>query len=99
MTESKKISEQTNEELGLPNLDPCWTYRVIRRTWDLGGKPEYQYGVYEVNTEKGEVVLWSETPDSAIGESLEGLRESLQWQLEALDAPVLNWEDLDSNGS
>ena len=83
-----------NEQLDIPKLDPHWNYRVIRRAWEIDGEIEEQFGIYEVYYRDGKPEMCSEIPDGASAESLEGLREVLEWQQLALEKPTLNYEDI-----
>ncbi len=81
----------------IPNLDPAWNYRVVRKKhkskeidWDW-------YGIHEVYYKDGEPEMCTEGMMSPHGDTLEELQEDLQWMLRALDAPVLNYEDIGGN--
>lgn len=74
------------------NLDPHWNYRVIRRTYKVLGETEDRYAVHEVYYEGEKPRMCSVEPDAPHGMTLDELRQDLQWQLEALDKPVLDYE-------
>jgi hypothetical protein len=74
------------DEAGMDGVG-YWTYRVIQK--------EGAYAIYEVYyDDQGTVEAWTESPVAAIGETLEELRQDLEWQLEALDEPVLEESEL-----
>lgn len=82
-----------------------WNYRVIRRVHDKGG---ISLGIYEVYyDEKGEPFAISSEPDQAIAfvefdedekekekekETLQALKKTLEWMLQALERPVLDYD-------
>lgn len=65
-----------------------WDYRVIK-TQDPE-TDEDLLEIYEVYyAETGEITHWSERPESASGDTLNGLKDDLMLQLQALEQPVL----------
>ena len=69
-----------------------WNYRVFRRV-DEYGDEEYSLRETYYNEETEEVILWTEQAQPAYGESLEGLREVLNYMLLALDKPVIDEQE------
>ncbi|USE39217.1 hypothetical protein [Endozoicomonas sp. SCSIO W0465] len=68
-----------------------WNYRVIK-TSDNESSVIYQ--IIEVYfDDDGAIEYWSAKPDAVAGEDLEGLKDDLLHQLEALDKPVLAEHD------
>lgn len=64
-----------------------WNYRVIKT---LDNEADVIYQIIEVYyDEDGAIEYWSAQPDAAGGEDLDGLKDDLLHQLEALDKPVL----------
>lgn len=63
-----------------------WNYRVMRR--------KEEFAIYEVYyDEDGNVCGYSEKPTFPRGETLEYLREEILRYLEALEEPILDYED------
>lgn len=68
-----------------------WNHRVMRRKFDDGMFPQEDYGVYEVYYDKsGKIVAWGKEPTRASCDTLNDLRECMQWMMKALDKPVLD---------
>ena len=68
-----------------------WDYRVVRRM--IGGMDTFQ--IHEVYyREDGAIHTFTEDPVGGFGESLEELKQDLQWMLEACDKEVLDYEVL-----
>jgi len=66
-----------------------WNHRVMKHH-DCG---EDWYGIHEVfYDENGEVDGWAESAD-VTGESLNDLRTALDWMLDCLDKPVLDYSN------
>jgi len=63
----------------------AWNYRVLKKTLDEGEV----YEIHEVYYKGNAIHMWSEDPISPYGESLEELKKDLQYQLEALELPIL----------
>lgn len=63
-----------------------WNHRVMRSTRD----GETWYGIHEVYYEQGDVTLWTLDPVEVASESLDGLRDTLNHMLAALDKPTLD---------
>lgn len=74
-----------------------WNYRVLRRSHlHINGTVEYSFAIYEVYyKDDGTPRSCSAEPVEPRGETLEELKKDLQWQLEALNKPVLCYETLD----
>ncbi len=69
----------------------AWNYRVIKTS---GHESNVIYQIIEVYyDDDGVIEYWSAKPDAAGGEDLEGLKDDLLHQLEALDKPVLAEHD------
>jgi len=68
-----------------------WNHRVIKKTWNKGYEhEESQYGIHEVfYNDDGEIYAHPETAVTLSNETIEDLREYLQWCLESLDKPIL----------
>lgn len=71
-----------------------WNHRVIRHKHhsDILDETEIHYGVHEVfyNEEDDyRIEGWTENGTSPGGDTLEELREDIQWYLEATQRPVL----------
>lgn len=73
-----------------------WNYRVVH-TLKPDGTPTVEhtdtYAVHEVYYEDGHICAWSDAAQP-YGESPDQLRDDLMAMLKALDAPVLEREDL-----
>lgn len=80
-----------------------WHHRVIRHDLKDGHVP--YYGIHEVYcdengkiwacTEKAKITAWEATEE----ENLPALRQELKWMLEALDAPILDIENIPEEGA
>lgn len=66
-----------------------WNHRVVRKLGYLGVH-ECFYGRSRKIPEGV-----TEHPVRVYGETIEDLRQTLEWMLEALDRPVLDYEDID----
>jgi hypothetical protein len=68
-------------------MEEIWHYRVIRKAG--------RYGVHEVySDEDGEIWGCSEEPVRVEAESLEDLREDLEYYDYALELPALEYRDI-----
>lgn len=71
-----------------------WNHRVIRKKQDDPDEP-YFYQIHEVHyNDDGEVWLWTENPTSPCGGDIEELKRDLLHFAEALDEPILDWDEL-----
>ena len=69
-----------------------WNHRVVRRVWDSG---ETTYAIHEAYYELGQLAdSITNDPVAVVGDNVEELRTTLQWMLNSLDKPVLNYEDI-----
>ncbi len=67
-----------------------WNHRVIRKMVMEGQQEIPIFQIYEVYyNEDGEIDGWTMEPDCPMGETLEELKNDIQYNLKALDAPVL----------
>lgn len=73
-----------------------WDYRIVHHTKpDGAGGQADVYEVHEVYySTDGTVSMWSEDAMKPYGESLDWLKNDLQWMTQALDKPVLERDDL-----
>lgn len=64
-----------------------WNHRVIKRTTER----EVLYGIHEVfyNDDDGSIYAYTKEPIQAQCESIEELREYVQWMLECIDKEIL----------
>ena len=61
---------------------PYWNYRVV--------KEKGYYTIREVHyNDDGSIYAYSSEPRPAFGESIEELKETLEWMLKSLEKPVL----------
>lgn len=73
-----------------------WNYRVMKRTYKGMNYEEDAYDIYEVYyNDNGEVKNWSESPTYPHGETLEELKEDIKRYEEALNKPVLDYDELE----
>jgi len=65
-----------------------WNHRVIRRV-DKNGN--VTFGIHEVfyspKTKKPD--MWTESPVEILGDTIEDVREYLDWMIKSLDTPIL----------
>jgi len=73
-----------------------WNHRVVKKTVNIAGEDKVIYGVHEAYyTDEGNLENITEDPVSVYSEEgLEGLAEVMKWFVKALEAPVLNYEDV-----
>lgn len=78
-----------------------WNHRVVKRTYELpDGTTEDQYGIHEAYCDENKLVFAiTENPVSPHGESINELKESLEWMSNALKAPVLDWDNIPEEGA
>lgn len=71
-----------------------WNHRVIKRTYPSVGNIEAEtlYGIYEVHYENAKPIMCTVNPVEVQGESIEEIRETLQWMLDCLNNPVLDYD-------
>jgi len=73
-----------------------WNYRIIRKE----NNGEHIYAIHEVYYKKnGKLHLVSVAPDYPHGETVDELKEDFEHYRQALDKPVLNYEDFQDGGS
>lgn len=64
-----------------------WNHRVVKKTYPSG---EESYGIHEVfYNEKGEIYAYTENPIDLACETLDSLKEYIQWCMSCLDKPIL----------
>lgn len=64
-----------------------WNHRVLQ---SKDGHGEEYYTIREVHyNDDGTIYAYSKDPRPAYGDTIEELRETLQWMLDCLDKPVL----------
>lgn len=71
-----------------------WQHRVVRRKYD-NDEVFYQMHEYFYGDKIGNPVITTD-PINLMGDSVDALRETLGRMLRALDAPVLEWSDYES---
>ena len=82
-----------------------WNHRVVKRTfiWLEGTENEFtedQYGIHEVYyDENGKVFAVTEEAIGPSGETMEELKESLEWITGALECPVLDYDNIPEDGA
>lgn len=73
-----------------------WNHRIMRRV-ENPGKTYEETNLYVVevyyNNDDGYILGWTEK-ESVWGESIEEIRNSLTWMMEALDKPILDEVEL-----
>jgi len=68
-----------------------WKYRVMKRVFDC----EEFYGIYEVfYNKKGEIKSHSTEPVEPHGNTLEELKQDIEWMLEATKKEVLDYDHI-----
>jgi hypothetical protein len=64
-----------------------WNYRVVKKIYSDGSK---EYSVREVHyNDAGEICGYTADPVDLANETLEDLKEYIQWCLNCLDKPIL----------
>ena len=81
-----------------------WNHRVVKRTYTSeDGKPVYRevmYGVHEAYyDEKGKVFMITDNPTAPSGDSMEELKESLEYMTKALEHPILDYDNIPEDGA
>jgi len=74
-----------------------WNYRVVRKAYPPGadGTIEHVLGIHEVYyDDDGKPEMVTENRMDAHGETLDELRTDLRWMMEALDKPVLEYDEI-----
>lgn len=74
-----------------------WNYRVVRKVYPPGidGEREHVLGIHEVYyDDDGKPEMVTENRMDAHGETLDELRTDLRWMMEALDKPVLEYDEI-----
>jgi len=70
-----------------------WNHRVLYHA-PTDKNPDEWFAIHEVYyDENGKPTMCTKEPVEPFGESLDELKEDMQWFLAALDKPVLNFED------
>lgn len=68
-----------------------WNHRVMKRT--LGDGSEY-YGIHEVfYNDDGSIYAFTKNSMDVFGESVEDLRQTLEWMLKCLEHPILDYDN------
>jgi hypothetical protein len=72
-----------------------WNYRVVHQVFILNnGEKEDSYAIHETYyNDDGVPVNISTNPDPAAADSVDDLRDVLEWMMRALDKPVLEYND------
>ena len=76
-----------------------WNYRIMKRKveFDTGDAEDF-FAVHEVYYNKdGEIYGWTEKPVGVCGESLEEIKEALEYYKEAFHKEVLDWDELEAS--
>lgn len=72
-----------------------WNYRVVRKKFDK----EEGYYIYEVYYDnRNKITMYSVEPMYIYGASFEELKADLELYKEALNKPIIDWEDLKKIG-
>lgn len=68
-----------------------WNHRVMKNVPDPKHPDYEEYSIREVfyNDEDGSIIGWTEG-EEVWGESVESMRQTLEWMMGALDKPVLD---------
>lgn len=68
-----------------------WNHRIVKKTWHKGEEDEEDsYGVHEVfYDDDNKIYGYTENPIDLSTDSIDSLREYLQWCMNALDKPIL----------
>lgn len=70
-----------------------WTYRIVCRETQWGE----EFSIHEFYmTEDDEIWGWTENPESVYGDTVDDVRQSLKWMLEACDKPIIEQTILDA---
>lgn len=81
----------------------AWSYRVIRHVdsrHSVAPAKQVGFSIREVYyDDEDRMNATTKDPSSPYGDTLEELRNDLKHMLEALDAPVVNWDDIPEKGA
>lgn len=69
-----------------------WNHRVIRREQEFHGEKYVTYGIHEVYYTDGQHHALTMEPVAICGDSLDDIKQSLEWMTKALEAPVLDFD-------
>jgi hypothetical protein len=69
-----------------------WNYRVVKCKSDLDGSDEYAIREVYYNDDNS-LLGYVHSPEGVFSESLEGLREVIEWMQTALISPVIDVEE------
>ena len=71
-----------------------WNHRVIKKNVADGSD---WFGIHEVFYNDDDTI-WSytENPISIVGESIDDLRQTLEWMLSCLDNPILVYDEIET---
>jgi hypothetical protein len=74
-----------------------WNHRVVKRTFEGG---EVIYAIHEAYYDDNKKV-WAITEEGvdAHGETMEELKQSLEWMQKALEAPILDYDKIPEEGA
>ena len=72
-----------------------WNHRVVRKVYEH----EVLFGIHEVfNFSHTDAKMITINPVDVCGESVEELKETLDWMQKALEQPVLEYSDFEEGG-
>jgi hypothetical protein len=87
ITEDDAVNEQDETVYGF------WNHRVIEKTTEYGA----WYAIHECHYyQDGTLYACTTEPVDVSGESIQELRQTLEWMLSCLDKPVVKWTDIPS---
>ena len=70
-----------------------WNYRVMRHEIKGSNPTEYWFGIHEVYTDANGKESWTEDNVTPLGETLDGLRWTLERMLDATRKTVVEYEE------
>lgn len=78
-----------------------WNHRVVKRDFDTCSEKETRYYIAEAYyDENGKVFAITDDPvDPGFGESIEELKQSLEWMQKCLEHPVLDYDKIPEEGA
>jgi hypothetical protein len=77
-----------------------WNNRVVKRTYPVGEELHYTYSIHECYYDvNGKIWAFSSEPDAIVGDTIEDVSSGLDLMSKALEAPVLNYEELPEVGA